>query len=149
MNVRCQVIAVAGVTGKTSCQRHRGMRPDSATNQRRSAGSYLIEPHRRCSVAGCRKVPAGVVVRFGNRRTPSGGCHSLAVRSAISGHDQANARHRRCIANDLVWSAAATYRSGAVESGSKPSHVLGTSGNNAWPLTSHEMPKAQLAAVSQ
>ncbi|MDT7619552.1 MAG: hypothetical protein QOF99_453 [Pseudonocardiales bacterium] len=52
-------------------------------------------------------------------------------------------------ANDLVWSDAATYRSSAVESGPKPCHVLGTSGNNAWPLTSHEMPNAQLAAVSQ
>jgi len=39
MNLRCQASSVAGVTGKTSHRRRRGMRPDSAATQKRSAGS--------------------------------------------------------------------------------------------------------------
>jgi len=43
MNLRCQVSTVAGVMGKISGQRCRGMRADSATNQKRC---FVADPAR-------------------------------------------------------------------------------------------------------
>ena len=48
-SLRCQASSVAGVTGKTSAQRLRGMSRASAENQARSAGSYRTRPACRRS----------------------------------------------------------------------------------------------------
>ena len=50
-SLRCQDRIVAGVTGKTSLQRPRGMSRASAANQARSVGSYRIRPTCRRSTA--------------------------------------------------------------------------------------------------
>ncbi len=51
VSLRCQASSVAGVTGKTSAQRRRGMNRVSAANQARSAGSYRTRPAFRRSTA--------------------------------------------------------------------------------------------------
>jgi hypothetical protein len=54
-SLRCQASSVAGVTGKTSAQRLRGVNRVSAANQARSAGSYRIRPaFRRSTAFSCR-----------------------------------------------------------------------------------------------
>ena len=54
-SLRCQASRVAGVTGKTSAQRRRGMNPVSAANQARSAGSYRTRSAcRRRTAFSCR-----------------------------------------------------------------------------------------------
>ena len=54
-SLRCQASSVAGVTGKTSAQRRRGMNRVSAANQTRSPGSYRIRPgFRRSTAFSCR-----------------------------------------------------------------------------------------------
>jgi len=54
-SLRCQASSVAGVTGKTSAQRLRGMNRVSAANQARSAGSYRTRPaFRRSTAFWCR-----------------------------------------------------------------------------------------------
>ena len=50
-SLRCQASSMAGVTGKTSAQRRRGMNRVSAANQTRSAGSYRTRPAFRRSTA--------------------------------------------------------------------------------------------------
>ena len=50
-SLRCQASSVAGVTGKTSLQRRRGMSGASAASQARSAGSYRTRPTWRRSTA--------------------------------------------------------------------------------------------------
>ena len=45
--LRCQASSVAGVTGKTSLQRLRGMSRASAASQARSAGPYRTRSTRR------------------------------------------------------------------------------------------------------
>jgi hypothetical protein len=50
-SLRCQASSVAGVTGKTSVQRLRGMSRASAANHTRSAGSYRTRPAWRRSTA--------------------------------------------------------------------------------------------------
>jgi hypothetical protein len=60
-SLRCQASSVAGVTGKTSAQRLRGISRASAANQARSAGSYrpadvpaqhrvLVPEHQQLSI---------------------------------------------------------------------------------------------------
>jgi hypothetical protein len=51
-SLRCQASSVAGVTGKTSLQRLRGMSRASAESQARSAGSYSTRPMRDSSGIG-------------------------------------------------------------------------------------------------
>jgi hypothetical protein len=54
-SLRCQARSVAGVTGKISLQRLRGMSHASAANHTRSAGSYRIRPAwRRRTAFSCR-----------------------------------------------------------------------------------------------
>ena len=54
-SLRCQASSVAGVTGKTSAQRLRGMNRVSTVNQTRSAGSYRTRPaFRRSTAFSCR-----------------------------------------------------------------------------------------------
>jgi hypothetical protein len=54
-SLRCQASNVAGVTGKISAQRRRGMNCVSAANQARSAGSYRTRPACRRRIAfSCR-----------------------------------------------------------------------------------------------
>jgi hypothetical protein len=54
-SLRCQASSVAGVTGKTSAQRRRGMNRVSAANQARSPESYRIRPaFRRSTAFSCR-----------------------------------------------------------------------------------------------
>jgi hypothetical protein len=54
-SLRCQASSVAGVTGKTSAQRLRGMSRASAANHTRSAGSYRTWPaFRRSTAFSCR-----------------------------------------------------------------------------------------------
>jgi hypothetical protein len=54
-SLRCQASNVAGVTGKTSDQRRRGMNCTSAANQARSAVSYRARPaFRRSTAFSCR-----------------------------------------------------------------------------------------------
>ena len=49
---RCRASSIAGVTGKTSLQRLRGMSRASAETQARSAGSYSTRPMRDSSGIG-------------------------------------------------------------------------------------------------
>ena len=54
-SLRCQASSAAGVTGKTSAQRRRGMNRVSTMNQARSAGSYRSRPaFRRSTAFSCR-----------------------------------------------------------------------------------------------
>ena len=54
-SLRCQASSVAGVTGKTSAQRRRGMNRVSAANQVRSPGAYRIRSaFRRGTAFSCR-----------------------------------------------------------------------------------------------
>jgi hypothetical protein len=54
-SLRCQASSVAGVIGKISAHRLRGMSCASAANHARSAGSYHIRPAwRRSTAFSCR-----------------------------------------------------------------------------------------------
>jgi len=55
VSLRCQASSVAGVTGKTSAERRRGMNRVSTANQARSAGEYRTRPaFRRSTAFSCR-----------------------------------------------------------------------------------------------
>ena len=55
VSLRCQASSVAGVTGKISPQRRRGISRASAAIQARSAGPYRTRPaFRRSTAFSCR-----------------------------------------------------------------------------------------------
>jgi hypothetical protein len=69
-SLRCQASSVAGVTGKTSAQRRRGMNRVSAVNQARSAGSYRNRPAcRRSTAFSCRSTSNSVSLARSPRNT--------------------------------------------------------------------------------
>ena len=62
-SLRCQASSVAGVTGKTSAQRLRGMSRASAANHTRSAGPYRIRPaFRRSTAFSCRSTSSSASI---------------------------------------------------------------------------------------
>ncbi len=63
-SLRCQASSVAGVTGKTSAQRLRGISRASAANQARSAASYRTRPAcRRSTAFSCRSTQQLSILR--------------------------------------------------------------------------------------
>jgi hypothetical protein len=69
-SLRCQASSVAGVTGKTSAQRRRGMNRVSAANHARSAGSYRTRPaFRRSTVFSCRSTSSSAFFSRSPRTT--------------------------------------------------------------------------------
>jgi hypothetical protein len=119
-SLRCQASSVAGVTGKTSAQRLRGMNRVSAANQARSAGSYRTRPaFRRSTAFWCRSTSNSAffssslrttrTARLNNQRisrqailssTWSANHHraSLAGERAGQRHDRVSGRHRLAVA---------------------------------------------------
>ena len=69
-SLRCQASSVAGVTGKISAQRLRGMSRASAANHTRSAGSYRTRPTcRRSTAFSCRSTSSSASFARSPRNT--------------------------------------------------------------------------------
>ena len=67
---RCQDSSVAGVTGKTSAQRRRGMNRVSTANQARPPGSYRTRPtFRRSTAFSCRSTSSSASLAWSPRNT--------------------------------------------------------------------------------
>jgi hypothetical protein len=69
-SLRCQASSVAGVTGKTSAQRLRGISRARAVNLARSAGSYRTRPTcRRSTAFSCRSTSSSAPFARSPRKT--------------------------------------------------------------------------------
>jgi hypothetical protein len=133
-SLRCQASSVAGVTGKTSAQRLRGMNRVSAANQARSPGSYRTRPaFRRSTAFWCRSASNSAFLspsprttrtaRLNNQRIskqailsstrPANHHHaSLAGERAGQRHDRVSGRHRVPPGRCACWSVRLAPGSG-------------------------------------
>jgi hypothetical protein len=101
-SLRCQASSVAGVTGKTSAQRRRGMNRMSAANQVRSAGSYRIWPaFRRSTAFWCRSTSNSAFFSASPRTTRTARLNNQRIsRQTILSSTWSASHHRTSIAGE-------------------------------------------------
>jgi hypothetical protein len=103
-SLRCQASSVAGVMGKTSAQRSRGISRVSAVNHTRSAGSYRIRPAcRRSTAFSCRSTSssASLARSLRNTRTARAATRRTIRQMILSAARPAN-HHRLPAADDYA-----------------------------------------------
>jgi hypothetical protein len=100
-SLRCQASSVAGVTGKTSAQRRRGMNRESAANQTRPAGSYRTRPpFRRSTAFSCRSTSSSAFFARSPRNTTVRPDNQRISRQTILSSTSSANHHRTSLAGE-------------------------------------------------